>query len=373
MKIAYITSSRIPSYTANSIQVMKVCDALAQLGHAVCLWSIGSAVSSWLDLSKHYGLTNQFAVRWLPSVPLLKRYDFSLRAVWQAVRWQADLVYTILFQVAFMALVQKKAVILELHNVPSGRVGPQLFRFILKHKGKKRILITTHALYDTLKAKYNFYHSKEDAMIAPSGTDLDRYRDLPIPPKARNLLGLKDGFTIGYTGSFYRGRGIEFMTRLMPYFPDINFLFVGGEGKHVLEFKDLLSQKKIKNATVTGFIENANVALYQAAADILIMPHEYSVAGSGGGDISGVCSPLKMFDYLASGRAIISSDLPVLREVLNQNNAVLCPPEDFEAWKQAIQTLRFDSQKRIALGCQAQKDALGYSLLQREEMALGGF
>ena len=33
---------------------------------------------------------------------------------------------------------------------------------------------------------------------------------------------------------------------------------------------------------------------------------------------------MKMFEYMAAGRAIVSSDLPVIREVLNERNAVFC-------------------------------------------------
>jgi hypothetical protein len=67
------------------------------------------------------------------------------------------------------------------------------------------------------------------------------------------------------------------------------------------------------------------------------MPYERSVAVSGGGDTADVCSPMKMFDYMAAGRAIISSDLPVLQEVLNEQNAVFCSPDAPDQWEQALE------------------------------------
>ena len=48
---------------------------------------------------------------------------------------------------------------------------------------------------------------------------------------------------------------------------------------------------------------------------------------------------MKMFEYLATGRAIIASDLPVFHEVLNENNAVFCPPDKVTAWVGALQAL----------------------------------
>ena len=50
MKIAVIAPSRVPSNTANSIQVMKVCQALAQLGHTVRLWVPGENSTPWEQL-----------------------------------------------------------------------------------------------------------------------------------------------------------------------------------------------------------------------------------------------------------------------------------------------------------------------------------
>ena len=61
-----------------------------------------------------------------------------------------------------------------------------------------------------------------------------------------------------------------------------------------------------------------------------MMPYGKMVAGSSGGNIAEVSSPMKMFEYMASGRVILTSDIPVLREVLNENNAVFYIPEDIE-------------------------------------------
>ena len=77
MKIACISTSRIPSDTANSIQVMKVCQALKQIGHAVHLLVPQAQPAGWDELSVRYGLTTPFDVTWLPAHPRLKRNDFA--------------------------------------------------------------------------------------------------------------------------------------------------------------------------------------------------------------------------------------------------------------------------------------------------------
>jgi glycosyltransferase involved in cell wall biosynthesis len=65
-------------------------------------------------------------------------------------------------------------------------------------------------------------------------------------------------------------------------------------------------------------------------------------------------SPLKIFEYMASKKAIVASDLPVLREILSETNAILVAPDDLEAWKDAIRKLK-DNTLRKKLGSAAHK------------------
>ena len=68
MKIAVITNSRIPSLTANSIQAMKMCDAMTQLGHELRVFAPAETQGArWDELSQHYGLIHPFQIEWLPS------------------------------------------------------------------------------------------------------------------------------------------------------------------------------------------------------------------------------------------------------------------------------------------------------------------
>jgi glycosyltransferase involved in cell wall biosynthesis len=102
------------------------------------------------------------------------------------------------------------------------------------------------------------------------------------------------------------------------------------------------------------------------------MPYERVIAGSSGGNSADICSPMKMFDYLAAGRVIISSDLPVIREVLNENNAVLAAPEDLAAWQLALADIIKDPQKFRRLAVQARIDAAQYSWQARAIRAIDG-
>ncbi len=102
---------------------------------------------------------------------------------------------------------------------------------------------------------------------------------------------------------------------------DITFLIIGGEAGQISQLKSAVESRGLKNIYVLGFIPNAELPLYQAACDVLMMPYQGHVAASSGGDISRYLSPMKLFEYMACGRAILASDLPVLKEVLNAQNS----------------------------------------------------
>ena len=209
--------------------------------------------------------------------------------------------------------------------------------------------------------------------VAPNGVELARYRDLPNPEEARQALGLPEGFTAGYTGHFYAGRGMGLMMDLAKAFPNTRFLWVGGDPSDVILWEKHLETQGIHNITLTGFIDNAVLPQYQAAADVLLMPYGTSIAGSGGGDSAEIASPMKMFEYLAAGRPILSSDLPVIHEVLSDQNAVFCPPGDLDAWKVSFSELRQNPAKRAALAAAAKMTAEKYTWCSRADAALKKF
>ena len=92
--------------------------------------------------------------------------------------------------------------------------------------------------------------------------------------------------------------------------------------------------------------------------DILLMPYQEKVSiGVKGHDTAQWMSPMKMFEYMATGLPIISSDLPSLREVLqNKKNALLVSPSDPRAWCDALDCLSLDSELACRIGKKAYQD-----------------
>jgi glycosyltransferase involved in cell wall biosynthesis len=340
MNIVAIAGATLPSDTANSLQVMKACQALVQLGHQLTLLVPGPKKTS-ADLRTHYGLQTEFPIEWLSSS---SRRMFTWEAVRRARALKADLLYSWFPQSAVFGLLGKLPVIFEIHIQPTGLFGPLWHRAFATLRGRKRLASITRALVNTLERDFHMHFSAEEVVIAPNGVDLERFVALPDPVTARRQIGLRESPTVMCTGHLYAGRGADLFLALAKSLPQARFVWVGGRPDDIKIWKQKTASD---NITFTGFIPNRDLPLYQAAADILLMPYSRSIMGSSGtADSANVASPMKMFEYMAAGRAIVSADLPVIREVLNEKKAAFCEPDDISAWKSTVETLLNDENKR---------------------------
>ena len=371
MRIVCISASQVPSDTANSIQVMKVCQAFTQLGHEVILLVPGPQPEGLqpADLQKHYGLQTLFNIEWLPA---RNRRLFPWNAVRRAYRLDADLLYAWPVQSAVLGLWAGIPSMLEMHDFPSGFFGPFWFRLFVFWHGRKRLLPITEALRGVLESKYRRLPA-EQVIIAPDGVDLERYAALPDPVTARREFGLPVAPTVLCTGHLYEGRGADMFLALAGKFPQVSFVWVGGRPTDVETWKSRTAAQSQANVTFTGFVPNERIPLYQSAADVLLMPYQQTVATSSGGNTAGICSPMKMFEYMAAGRAILTSDLPVLHEVLDDSMAVFCPIDDLKAWGSALEGLLANEKQRQVLGQCARRIVAQYSWIERGRRILQGF
>jgi glycosyltransferase involved in cell wall biosynthesis len=371
MKIALIAPGAIPAQTANSIQVMKMAQSLVEEGHTLQVLIPGDQPHhNWADLSKHYGLTLQFELRWLAARGAWRRYDFAFAAVAAARAWGADLVYTRLPQAAALAAWRGQPTVFELHVIPSGLLGPWLMRCFLRAKGARRLVVITHYLAAEISKRYRLPAREGFLLVAPNGAEAERYQDLPAPQVARERLQLPQAFTVGYSGHLYAGRGIGLILELAKRLPAMRFLLVGGRSEDVTARQE--QARGVGNVHFTGFVPNAELPLHQAACDVLLMPYSQRVAASSGGDIALYTNPLKMFEYLAVGRPIMASDLPILHEILNEENAIILPMGKVEAWVDALGELENSPRHRAALAKAGRQNAAEYTWRKRAKRLLRG-
>jgi len=295
---------------------------------------------------------------------------FTWDAVGRARALGADAVYSWFPQSAVFGLLRGMPVVFEIHIQPTGRFGPAWHRAFANLGGRKRLVSITRALVQLLERDFNMRFPSEEMVIAPNGVDLERFASLPDRVTARRQTGLREAPTVMCTGHLYAGRGAELFLDLAESLPQAQFVWVGGRPEDIEAWK---KRARSENVHFTGFIPNQNLPLYQVAADVLLMPYGRSIMGSSGtADSAAVASPMKMFEYMAAGRAIVSADLPVIREVLNEGNAVFCKPDDVGDWRLVIESLLDDDAHRAKLGRQARQDVQGYTWVARAQRILNG-
>ncbi len=404
MKIAVVAPTYLPSNRANTIQVMKMTQALMENGNEVRLAVPAGRASivshRWEHLAHRYGLHQEFEIEWLVSSPVWRGYDFGWRAMQWAKGWGAHYVFTRHPQTAAFCSQNGIPTILEIHDIPHGWGGGMLFKGFLNGKGRRRLVVITQALADDLAssfsalapfvsahaegpvAKASRIYSPGFVFIAPDGVDLVRYAGLPAPHAARVALAQirsssrvdlpADKFTAGYTGHLYAGRGTGLLLDLAQRLPQITFMVAGGEPAQVEALRGEAEKRGLKNMYITGFIPNAELPLVQAACDVLLMPYQERVAASSGGDISRYLSPMKAFEYLACGRPIVVSDLPVFGEIFDDNNSVRIVHSDVDEWAQALVTLQNDPRLCKKLTEHARLDVQQYEWKGRAARILEG-
>jgi len=146
---------------------------------------------------------------------------------------------------------------------------------------------------------------------------------------------------------------------------DIKMAFIGGEELEIKEYKNLANRFNVSAQCVfIGYQPRLRAIKYIKAMDTLVIPFpnvpHYAF----------YASPLKLFEYMASGRPIIASDLPALREVLNDQNALFFKPEDTDDLARAVKTLKSSQMLGYHLSQQALADVKQYTWTKRAEKIL---
>ncbi len=374
MEILYISPSVIPSLEANSIHVMKMSQAFCQLGHTVEL--IAKDKPSPLvveNLWDHYGISEKFPINRLKVSGFAREYDYGARAAYYAMRKPVDLVYSRNILAAGLLSLAGKPTISEIHSENTGLVNNTGFAMLRSGRGLRKLVVITRGLSEHLFARGINPSLKEKLLICPDGVDLERFENLPDSHGLKDQLGVPDGnFVIGYSGHLYEGRGIELILDLARKFSEDTVMIMGGDQQEVIRYKEFTRQQNLRNVIFTGFIANAILPGYLSLCDVLLMPYQRKVITSRGSNTVSWMSPLKMFEYMASGKVILSSDLPVLHEVLNERNCLFCNPDDTQSWINAISYAKDNPEKSRKLAAQARIDVEKYTWKERAKRILDG-
>jgi len=380
MKLYYIANAKIPSEKAHTLQIMKMCEAFAELGLDVEL-VVPFRIQLNEKLKKHdpfeyYHVKKIFKIRKIPSPDLIRVGDFfpkfsmllyniqallfALLATFYISLKRADIIYTRSIHTALFLVLTGKGnkLIYEAHAFPKEGITRRIELWISK-KIRAFVVITK-----ALKSHYVRYGAPEDRIIvAPDAVDL-RMFDCKIPKKeARKLLGIPlDRKVVCYTGHLYKWKGV-YVLALAARELDALVYFIGGTSEDIEKLGEFVKENKISNAIVVGHVPPSYVPIYLKASDVVVLPNIKE-------GLSEFTSPLKLFEYMASRRPIVASDLPVIREILNEENAILVEPENPKALAEGIKKALEDYNLATKVAKKAYKDVWEYIWEERARKIL---
>jgi glycosyltransferase involved in cell wall biosynthesis len=349
MNILYVANARIPTEKAHGAAIMHACDAFVEAGAQVELAIARRVNPIRVDAHEFYSVEKRFRIRRLPTLDLFFAHDvvgsivFYIQAVsfyislfcWAVFRDRMSIVYTRDAPALMLSYLGFK-VFFECHSIPKKRDG--FFRMLQQAEG---IVVISQALKQAL---IEGGIAEGDIIVEPSGVNLatfdlavsqhDARARLDIPQSARLLV---------YTGNFMtfrQDKGIaDILQALTKLDQTISFYAVGGSPAECAYYEHLAAELGVSARTrFIGHRDQSELALYQRAADVLLMPFP---------DLPHYrnhMSPIKMFEYAASHRPIIASDLPTIREVLDEQCAMIVPPGNPSAIADAARALMADTQ-----------------------------
>lgn len=323
MKLLYATSITLPSPLANRIQIINMAKAFRKALGDNFMLGLGSASSdSKLDTPfiatgvkvKSYVLAFKY-------LRYVKKNNFTHIFCREEKLLLMMLVINVFFRV-------KVKVCYEVHSLD--HIKSFWYRFILNRSYK--IISITNGMKVVLSEKYLGISDK--ILVAPDAVDLEKFKIELSRDEARAKVNLPlDKKVVMYTGSMFSWKGVETLYDSAKKFSD-DYLFVavGGRQTWVDEFK--VDHPETINFKILGHKDHNLMPIYLRAADVLVLPN------SDLEEVSRICtSPLKLFEYMASGRPIVASDLPSIREIVDEDSAVLVKPSRAEALAEGLRSV----------------------------------
>jgi glycosyltransferase involved in cell wall biosynthesis len=390
VRVLYLADIRFPLERANGIQTMATCHALAQRGHDVALVVRPDTHSPARDPLKYYGLpeTRRLHLERAPvSGPAFARrmgyLAFALGRAMGAARH--DVIMTRDLGVASLLVGTPKTMraplvyeshgyapevaaalpgLVETASTPSpAKLRRLADREARVWQGADGYVTITAALGEALRARYGARERcsviHDGVQVAPGARFNAEHRSL-VPHSATPYAPI-----VGYAGHLYPWKGVDVLLETLARVENAHGIIAGGhtEEPDLGRLKALAERLGIASRVeFAGIVAPPRVPEFLQRADILVLPNPPSAISTR------FTSPLKLFEYMAAGRAIVASDLPSIREILRHEvDALLVAPGEPEAFAAAIERLVAQPGLAARLARAAFDAALDYSWDRRAE------
>jgi len=193
--------------------------------------------------------------------------------------------------------------------------------------------------------------------VIPYGANTELFNPIIDGRFVRKKYNLGNSPTIIFTGTFHRWHGLQDLVRAIPLilksFPNSKFLLVG-DGSQFNQISNLVKDLKISNSVIlTGGLPYTDIPYLLAAADVAVAPYNdsyYPILKKFGF----WWSPLKLFEYMASAKPIVTTRLGNIEQIIkHEKTGLLVQPGKIDELAKAIITLLSNKKLRTKLGQEA--------------------
>jgi glycosyltransferase involved in cell wall biosynthesis len=374
LKLIYLANIRLPTEKAHGLQIVQNCEAFADAGAEVELWAPRRVNTSEMraitDIFAHYGVKKNFALRRLPSFDLLwrgahqgslfARFFFAIQSITfvlsvlvAVVGSRADVYYSrdALTLLAISLVKPRRVLAYEAHSMAHGALGRWIQRQTVRRVGQV-FGVTNRLCEDLLSLGANAAGTR----VAPDGIRGERFENLPAQAEARLALGWPEhAYIVGYAGrlqTLAQDKGVGLLVEALAQVDGASIALVGGpdDMAEALRQQWLALGQGGTQFLYAGQVQPDRVARYLASFDVCVLALPWTT------HFAYYASPLKLFEYMAAGRAIVASDLPSTREIVEeQETALFFPPGDIGALAAALTRLRDDPALCERMGAKARK------------------
>lgn len=334
--IIFVINARMPTERAHGVQIVRTAEALIHAGVPVTLWvparhnQIRQSIEEFYDISIPIPLKKSWCIDLFGRIsPVLAHrivaYTFMLSVFFGRIERRARYI-TRNPEIAWVLRLRGAKVWYEAHTAPKRFC--RLFRFFLR--GVCGIIANSDGTQDALR-----HIGFRKVITIRNGVDLKRFAHNESKEELRKELGLPTHSLIAmYVGGFYAWKGVGTLLDAWkdPALHKYVLVLVGGSDAEIARLgkADLLFDHN-ERIIVRSHQPAAIIPKFLRAADVLVLPNapisDESILHT---------SPIKMFEYMASERPIIASDLPSIREILDEESAIFFRAGDSKSLADAL-------------------------------------